>query len=306
MKCFYHDDMDGRCAGALVAFYTQNYRKEDYIESNYSKPFDISSVEKGEHVYFVDLSFSEQEKKNMISLNWLNKNCKVIWLDHHTSSIKMCEKHEWMDTIEGRRSDEYSGAKLVWQYFYKKFNLTSPLIERVVNLVSDYDCWQYKLEPDTTYFKLGLETQYFDALDSIWKNLFGQNQIHVGQKGYEEIGKNTLNTILDKGRILKDYVDADNNRYRESYAFETEIAGLKCMAVNKKTNSWIFGKYIKEYPIVMVFAFDGEQYDYSIFAKEGNGTDCSVIAESYGGGGHTGAAGFTLKTNPFIKTGEWK
>jgi hypothetical protein len=38
-----------------------------------------------------------------------------------------------------------------------------------IQLVSDYDCWLYKYEPDTTYFKIGIEMQKYDALDDVWK-----------------------------------------------------------------------------------------------------------------------------------------
>jgi len=42
----------------------------------------------------------------------------------------------------------------------------------------------------------------------------------------------------------------------------------------------------------MVWVFDGKKYSYSIFSSNPN-IDCSKIAESYGGGGHKGAAGFS-------------
>lgn len=35
MKCFYHSDMDGKCAGSIVARVTGNYNSKDYIMYNY-------------------------------------------------------------------------------------------------------------------------------------------------------------------------------------------------------------------------------------------------------------------------------
>jgi oligoribonuclease NrnB/cAMP/cGMP phosphodiesterase (DHH superfamily) len=35
MKCFYHNDLDGRCAGSIVAKYENNYNKEDFFEVDY-------------------------------------------------------------------------------------------------------------------------------------------------------------------------------------------------------------------------------------------------------------------------------
>ena len=34
----------------------------------------------------------------------------------------------------------------------------------------------------------------------------------------------------------------DNVQYLKSNGYETEIEGLKCLVVNKKSNSWVFGE----------------------------------------------------------------
>ena len=34
MKCIHHCDLDGRSAGAIVAYFTNNYNPENYIEAN--------------------------------------------------------------------------------------------------------------------------------------------------------------------------------------------------------------------------------------------------------------------------------
>ena len=86
MKCFYHNDMDGRCAGALVSYFTGELNKEDFCEVDYNKVLP-QDVEEG-IVYFVDYSFTETTKPYLDSLI-NNKNIKVIWIDHHTSSIEL-------------------------------------------------------------------------------------------------------------------------------------------------------------------------------------------------------------------------
>ena len=58
MKCFYHNDMDGKCAGSIVARVTGNYNAKDYIMYNYDGEIPTELIEDGETVYFVDLSFS--------------------------------------------------------------------------------------------------------------------------------------------------------------------------------------------------------------------------------------------------------
>ena len=84
MKCFYHNDMDGHCAGYLVRKCTVNDNPVDYFESDYSG-LDLSTVDIGERVYIVDYSFTES---TMHELLWLiNYGCDVIWIDQHASSL---------------------------------------------------------------------------------------------------------------------------------------------------------------------------------------------------------------------------
>ena len=280
MKVFYHNDLDGRCAGAIVAHFTGNYNPEDYFEVDYVMDLSVVPVADGEIVYFVDYSFKENTLDFLKSLQ--ARGCQIIWIDHHTSSINLCKAHTELSSISGIRSDEWSGAALTWDYFS---DLERP---DCVNYVSDYDCWKFQYEPQTTFFKLGIETVKYDALDDIWARLFGD--MWVFEIGY----------LIVAGKTIKGYVDKTNDYYREHFAYETEIAGHKCLVVNQKTNSWVFGSKYGEYPLVMVWVFDGTQYVYSIFSGNPE-IDCSKIAESYGGGGHKGAAGFSSKELLFRK-----
>ncbi|HHT97028.1 MAG TPA: hypothetical protein GXZ90_03940 [Clostridiales bacterium] len=286
MKCFYHNDLDGRCAGSIVAQYTGNYNSEDYIEVDYAMKLPLDKIQDGEDVWFVDYSFKKDTKHILFSLQ--SKGCNVIWIDHHTSSINLENDVKELKGIKGVRQEGLSGAILTYLYVY---NCQYHDVPYYIKLVSDYDCWQYKYGSDTTYFKLAVEAQYFDALDNIWKILY---------KDSARGGESYLFSLLQMGSTIKSYIDKDNKYYREHFAYKSEIAGYKCLVVNKKTNSWVFGDKYNEYPIVMVWVFDGIKYTYSIFSSDSS-IDCSKIAEGYGGGGHKGAAGFSSEELLFKK-----
>lgn len=278
MKCFYHNDIDGRCAGAIVANFTDNYDKRDYYEVDYVMQLPLDKIQDGEQVWFIDYSFKENTL--YVFDNLINRNCDIIWIDHHTSSINLQEQHKELKLIKGIRQDGISGAGLTYMYLHE---CSFDNIPYYVKLVSDYDCWLYKFEPDTTHFKLGIETVPYDALDCIWTNLESDDKT---------ISNHTLHNAINKGKLIKQYIDQDNTYYRDHFAYESEIEGHKCLVVNRKSNSWIFGEKYKEYPIVMVWVFNGSKYTYSIFSSSKD-IDCSKIAEKYGGGGHKGAAGFS-------------
>lgn len=276
MKCFYHNDLDGRCAGSIVAQYRNNYNKDDFFEVDYVMELPIDKVEDYEEVWFVDYSFKENTLWVLDRLVY-EKHCHVIWIDHHTSSLNLEKNDKFAETIAGIRKDGISGAALTYMYCYNKEFDNIPYY---VKLVSDYDCWQYKYEPDTTFFKIGMETVDFDALDEVWINLS------------DDDNSDYINLVKNVGGTIKGFIDNDNTYYREHFAYESEIAGYKCLVINKKTNSWVFGEKYSEYPLVMVWVFDGSKFTYSIFSSNKE-IDCSKIAESYGGGGHKGTAGFS-------------
>lgn len=276
MKCFYHNDLDGRCAGSIVAQYENNYNKEDFFEVDYVMELPLDKIQKDEKVYFVDYSFKKDTIWQLEDI--LQKTDNIIWIDHHTSSLNLEKEMSWLKQIKGIRQDKVSGAGLTYMYLY---NCSFDELPYHVKLVSDYDCWIYDYDPDTTNFKLGIETKNYDALDNIWIELFDTKEI-----------MSIINDVILTGMTIKKYIDMDNAQYLKNYNYESEIAGHRCLVVNKKSNSWIFGDRYNEYPLVMVWVFDGKKYLYSIFSSNPN-IDCSKIAESYGGGGHKGAAGFS-------------
>lgn len=282
MKCFYHYDLDGKCAGSIVAKYEDNYDPSNYFMVDYVQKIPVENISNNEKVYFVDYSFTENTKNVLYEL--IDKKCDIVWIDHHTSSINLVKSNPELENINGIRLEGISGAALTYMYLYdKKFDE----LPYYVKLVSDYDCWKYDFEPDTTMFKLGMDSINHDALENIWK-FFDYESNHKLEYPVERY----LNDIINRGRTIKEYIEYDNIMYRDSYGYESSISGYRCFVVNKKTNSWIFGELYEKYPLVAVWVFNGEKYQYSLYSSKED-VDCSKIAESYGGGGHKGAAGFT-------------
>lgn len=276
MKCFHHNDMDGRSAGAIVALYEDNYNQDDFIEVDYMQPLPLHLVSKGEKVYFVDYSFKEDTIWQLDEL--LKKTEWIVWCDHHTSSIELLEKRPDLKNIRGIVKDKISGVGLVYMYLYNKKDITD--CPKFIQLVSDYDCWIYKFGDVTTHFKLGVDSIDNSALSRLWTDLI------------EDIGYDYLDYITSKGATIKSYINEDNSQYLSQYGYESELEGILCYVVNRKSNSWIFGDKINQYPFVSVYAFNGSKFSYSLFSTD-KSFDCSKLAEKFGGGGHKGAAGFS-------------
>ena len=112
MKCFYHSDMDGKCAGSIVARVTGNYNSKDYIMYNYDGEIPTELIEDGETVYFVDLSFSVNTVDKLKEIVE-TKHCDLIWCDHHLSSMDILAKYPEFSSIKGIRKEGISGAGML-------------------------------------------------------------------------------------------------------------------------------------------------------------------------------------------------
>jgi hypothetical protein len=151
--------------------------------------------------------------------------------------------------------------------------------------VNDYDTWQHWFDPETNYFKLGMDSYPNNPCSEIWKALIQ--------------GEHLYKQILDGGKAIYDYSRSELENYRQDYGYETEFEGYVCYAVNRRANSWIFGKLYdeKKYPMYVTYGYNGDVWTFTLFSPYDD-MDVSKIARKYKGGGHKHAAGFQLKKLP--------
>lgn len=276
MKCFYHTDMDGHCAGAIVhnAFNGEG----DYRTINYNQPFPFEDIEKDETVVIVD--FSLQKDGDFDKLLEITPN--VIWIDHHKTAI---EKHVHLDgKVKGIRRDGVSGCELTWEYFFPK----KPM-PKVVKLLGDYDIWAFKYGEDTNKLQAGIRLfrTHPDAIEwDFW--------LKPDYEPTEEI---------KAGEIALKYRDNYYAGLIKAWSFFTTFEGHKAIACNAgSVSSQMFDSVKEDYDIMMPFVFDGKRWTVSLYTKKKE-IDVSEFAKKYGGGGHRQAAGFQCDTLPFAVIG---
>lgn len=302
MKCFYHLDNDGKCAGYWVRkICEQNhfpFTRNDFIKMNYNIKFPLNIIQDDEKVFIVDFSINPEE---MMELLKITKD--IVWIDHHASAIVKYNKYSEMN-IRGIRDTRYSGAALTW-YYYAKMCGIIPNIETeehdlvkdienkcpyVTKLVDDHDCWKHKMS-DSMPLKEGIEIElHNEPWDDIWDRL---NSLEL--KYYGEIVKN--------GKVALKYRDSLSKYALEMTGKEYKFEGLNCLTMNIpfKGSPW-FGEEIEKYDAVIPYYFNAETstWEYSIYTAKDN-VNVSKIAEKYNGGGHPKAAGFFTKECLFGK-----
>jgi oligoribonuclease NrnB/cAMP/cGMP phosphodiesterase (DHH superfamily) len=268
MICFHHNDGDGYCSLYIVK------RKFPEIEGfpiDYSKPFPYDKITPGELVVVVDYSFDSLE--NLNKLLAITEN--VIWIDHHVSSLKLGKVN-----VKGVRGENVPAAcYLCWQYFFPKESMPE-----VVELVSDYDTWQFKFGDPTKFFAKGL--MLYQGEEDIWEDLLN------------DVGGDLIARITEEGKIIMKYQSIYYHILLKNASFETVFEGHHAVVCNScKLNMELF-KHAPKRNLKIVFYFDGDHYNVTLYSET---IDCEKIARKYGGGGHFGAAGFKVKELPFKK-----
>lgn len=280
MKCFYHSaDLDGHCSGAIVKFY---FPKCELIGINYGDDFPWDKIERGELLYMVD--FALQPFDDMVKLAGMSE---LVWIDHHKSAIESYESSSIAGNLPGARCHDNSQAacELVWEYLYNAFTA----VPRAVKLLSQYDTWNHS-DPDTLPFQFGLRQYGTDPNDT---NFWGQL--------FEISGLNPLDQIIGEGTVILNYQGLENRKYSSACAFETELDGLRCVAINKMlTNSQVFDAVwdAEKYDAMLAFGWRKGAWHISLYSTKPD-VDVSIIAKNRGGGGHKGAAGFQCDELPF-------
>lgn len=296
MKCFYHNDADGRCAGFWVrnsadvtdtALYNDT---PDFIEMSYEKPFPMDIIRPNEQIYIVDYSISPDEMRDLLKITE-----NVTWIDHHKTAIDKYKGFE--HDIRGVRFDGVAACMLTYCYLHHMtvhgdgeilaFNghMRDDAPE-FTKLIADWDVWAFVYGDNTRQFITAFNCYDFNPRSDEWNRLFTSHD--------------RTNEMIAEGAGMIKYRDGWAKSYLERFGFETDFEGFKCFAVNLgNCNSEYFKSLpIGKYDAFMPFAFNGEKYTVSMYSTT---VDVSTICKKYGGGGHMKAAGFQCTELPFRK-----
>lgn len=286
MKCFYYSaDLDGHCSGAII----KNIFPEcEMIGINYGQPFPFDIItDPLETVFMVDFGiqpFSEMEK--------LNGMCELHWIDHHKTAIDDAYHAMFLASGGMLLFDGKSGCELTWEYMIGFQNAIpeknpEPLI---VHHLGRYDVWDHS-DPDTLPLQYGMRLKRDTLPESkMWIDLLRDNA------GVPE--------IVEAGKTIMEYEKLQNEKFCKAYAFETEIDGKLSICINRGfTNSQIFDSIYnpEKHHYMVTFCRlkpPAGKWTVSLYSTRGD-IDCGVVAKSFGGGGHKGAAGFQCEELPF-------
>jgi len=235
---------------------------------------------------------------------------RLIWIDHHKSSIDTHPKD-----IPGYRIDGVAACRMAWQWFahlqgfskagtvgvlpmmdelpdifdFKNRRVVEPL---AVRLAGEYDVWDHRDNDVDVAFQFGLDSQY--GID--WEKLFRDDfDVPLYVEKIVVAGRMAMQCYAKR--------DADVMRTR---SFLTGFEGFRFLCLNTaKCSSNTFSALDVEatgHDALLAFYWTGKDWSVSMYhAAHRKELDLSEIAKRYGGGGHRGACGFLAKTLPFVQ-----
>jgi oligoribonuclease NrnB/cAMP/cGMP phosphodiesterase (DHH superfamily) len=272
MICIHHNDLDGRCAAAIVA------RKHacipvTFFETDYKNPPPNLDELVGETVVIVDFSYKPDVMQRI-----MERVCRIVWIDHHETAKDYPYQH--LDGLRNFEDKGDSGCELTWKYFFPDLPMPT-----VVRLIGDYDKWALKI-PESKIFYEGMKLLDNDPKSDIWRDLLSDYQPNI-------------KALIQAGLTATKYRDNYCDGLCRAFGYETEIDGHLAYACNQYMfGSGGFGERFGKYQLCIAYIHDGSKFTVSLYSET---VDVGAIAKAHGGGGHKGAAGFVCEILPFTR-----
>lgn len=274
---YHHDDLDGQCSAAQVRESMEKITSNPIqcIAVQYSgTTWKKEEIEEADEVYVLDFAFPDMETVAEIA------GKKLIWIDHHKSAMEE-HKELWDSNIPGERDITKAASQLTWEYLKDDQPLPT-----AVEYISKRDIWQFgDKKEEISAFTGACNILLRSPEDTDWKDLLASS-------------KNEREKVKLYLRIGHALADVQKARIEKAFERGTDISfhGLRARLINTTSDASDIGEYVylkSEYDIAVIWQMINDMLQVSL---RSNSVDCSKIAQKYGGGGHRGAAGFTIKS----------
>lgn len=272
----------GKCPDGFAAAYAAWKKFGDdaeYIPVDHGKP-PPEGLE-GRDVYIVDFCYETTEQIETL----IKTTNRLVVLDHHQSDKALVES-----VPEHVYDENHSGATIAWTYFYPD----EPM-PRLMTYLEDGDLYRFSIPETRDIFSYLLVIPFqFPAWDELTRGLEDDT---------------ARADILKKAAAYTEFFNAlaqSSVERAKKVHFEGYEVYFVATHPNITMKSYVAHElYTKLSPFALVVTAHPNGFGVSI---RGDGSvDVSKIAAKYGGGGHTGSAGFFIPNNhpmPWIEVAD--
>jgi len=277
---YHHPCVDGYASAFVAKLFLGNVifipKKINNIPIDYTKIIN-------KNVIMVDIVTDDYKEIKKYAKN-------LVILDHHITN-----KEKLKDISYAYFDMTKSGVGLAWQYFFN----TDEKMPLFLRCIMDRDIWTW-IYPESRNFTDGLydELDLYDLEFDILLNLMEEsvNKSNLIFMKYYKLGeinnRNKLKNIVDTVKTL-------NNKYElniDGKLYNIYIFNVTGNYVSDLGN-YVVEKYDCDFCVIWNYSHNTEEYKYS-FRSIDSKADVSLIASSFGGGGHRNAAGLSSRLHP--------
>jgi len=260
---------DGYVSAFAAELYAdRNGRVIERIPASHGNPVpDLS----GRNILIADFTFPVDEMKKLTEKN------NVIVLDHHKTAyerVEQLEKNQYLVVME------HSGAYLSWAYFFGEENV--PLL---VLYTEDRDLWNNSLE-NITKFAAWFRIKNYSF--ELYSELLDDNVFKT--RAFGEGG--AMLELTDE--YVSEAVSASTVRFQEINGRYYQVAYCNTRVLKSEIGNQMLIKNPFVDFTVSYSIDDKKDFTHVSLRSSKDHADVSVIAKSFGGGGHRNASGMSI------------
>ena len=328
----HHSDLDGYASAAIIntLFEEFGYMNIHFVKYSYTGIVFPKSV-----LHKINLSWPEGQSPIVIAVDLslkkpeldqiFNLTNRFVWLDHHPTSITIAKAFFDRLDSEEKESDinafvlidtkissalsclilrDYIFQKLEMEWtrpFWNKDNPNYRYNYFIPMIISAYDTWNKEYED--LYIAGKYFNQYFFTLQNMEPYRMPIWYEYLNVAAIKDIDQ-YLDNILNTGKMLVDLEDQKNAVIwnNETNTVGTLICGnhkFQIISVIGHGNSFRFDPYKGVKDLCILFRYlDSNTIQVSMYSESSELTDIvplGQLAAQFNGGGHPGAAGFTIE-----------
>lgn len=174
------------------------------------------------------------------------------------------------------------------------------LVPLSIKLIDDRDVWNLVYKDNSIPYNYYFKSEKERILRSMELTLSGKESVRSDISILTD-DVHFINECVDIGKTLMRFEEKNALEFAEKYGHEVTLDGHKVYAVNMEVNGSILKEQYDKYPFIISYVFTGVKFKITLYSNPEFNFDVSEIAKRYGGGGHIGAAGFTIGILPWCK-----
>ncbi|HKV54875.1 MAG TPA: hypothetical protein VJN94_09545 [Candidatus Binataceae bacterium] len=284
--------LDGVIAAAAVRRFYETDRVHTTLAANGDSDRVIQNLKprlgaRFDELWITDLSWSSRDTADHLS-GLIREGTRVFWIDHHRTAVSRAEAPEFHVAFAGRvLSEEYSAAMLTFN-FLRQSALESGSEQQLrayesfrpfAEIADDHDRWVHRV-PGSADWALAVQT--LGGIES-YREIIALR---------EPVMSRRLKAALDAGRgaMDKSFEIAQATMVERPLGNGLRLRSACCIGYSSEVAARLYEGQMR----TVVALFDLRSLGVSLRRSADCDVDLSLLAQSFGGGGHPAAAGFAV------------